>query len=168
MFPIIMRFSLRRVTRLILGMGLGITAGVVVYLISQREREEFGALGEREAAAPRLDVERAAPKTAAPQEVQSATLSPSLQADPVPFVRQRPGTISVETLPGATCSIEALYSTGRRPGSLDTGPVKADAKGKYQWTWEIGTSGTHVDVTVSAWLEGYEKTEAKLRVKITG
>ena len=166
MFPIIISLSLRRATRLVLGASLGIAAGIVVYFISQRERQEAEVFSEEKALSPRPDHKIALQPPVETREIQPAILPLTLSAEPVRFIRREPGTIYAKTLPGATCNVEAIYSTNRRPGSLETGPTAVDADGRCQWTWVIGTSGTHVDVTVRASLAGYEQAEAALRVEI--
>ncbi|NDJ52884.1 MAG: hypothetical protein GYB68_07360 [Chloroflexi bacterium] len=90
----------------------------------------------------------------------------TLKARPSAFIRHKKGLIEVRTLPGATCTIRAIYSTGRHPRSLPKEPVKANRKGVAAWHWRIGSSGSRLDVTVWAWHNDYESSHAKLHISI--
>jgi hypothetical protein len=155
----------RRVTRFVLGVGF-FTVGTVVYLLTKRRREAEQAPAIEGIPIRPPDGEVVLPTPPEAQKARPAALPLTLKADPSRFVRREPGTIVAKTLPGAACTIEAVYSTGRRPGSLETGPVTANRDGECRWTWEIGTGGTHVDVTVRAQHKGYDQVEAVLQVGI--
>jgi hypothetical protein len=155
----------RRVTRFVLGVGF-FTVGTVVYFLTKRRREEEKAPGGEGIRISPPDRKIVLPTPAEAPKAQPLILPLTIKADPPRFVRREQGTIIAKTLPGAACTIEAVYSTGRHPGSLETDPVTANRDGECRWTWEIGTGGTHVDVTVRAQHKGYEQVEAALQVGI--
>ena len=116
----------------------------------------------------------ARPTPAKKKEAKDAAESPAakalplkLKASPRTFTRGQAGTIIAETLPGASCTFEAVYSTNRRPTGLDPEPAIAGYDGVLEWTWVIGTGGDYVDVTVTASLVGHEETTAEKRVTIS-
>jgi hypothetical protein len=98
--------------------------------------------------------------------IQAMPITLRVEALPEPFVRRQPGTIRVATLPGATCQIEARYSTNRPPASLEDERKTADEDGRCEWTWDVRTGGEYVDVTVQAWGEGYATTQAGMRIAV--
>ncbi len=151
-----------------LGVALGVFA-VVVYVMERMRGRDVLSGGLPEPGERRL----------AHRPTQAITLSPpaerSIQAMPVtlqigalpePFVRRQPGTIRVITQPGATCEIEARYSTRRPPASLEGERQTADVDGRCEWTWDVRTGGEYVDVTVRAWQEGYTVAQAGMRIAI--
>jgi hypothetical protein len=71
-------------------------------------------------------------------------------------------------LPGARCTLNARYSTGRAPTGLDESPLTCDADGTCAWTWSVGTSGSHVDVEVAATKDGFEEVAKTRRIGIEG
>jgi hypothetical protein len=147
----------RQVAWVVLGVGAGV--GLVMYLLGQKEEQE------KSASRPRPQQRIVIPPPIR-KEAKPGTLKLNLIAEPARFVRREQGTLIVETLPGASCKLEAVYSTNRKPSGLDEGPVAADSNGNCRWTWPIGTGGSHVDVTVRASLAGYEDAEADLRIEI--
>lgn len=155
----------RRVTRFVLGVGF-FTVGTVLYYLTKRRREAEQTPAPEGIPISPPDREVARPTPAEAPKAQLTVLPLTIKADPARFVRRGPGTIVAQTLPGAACTIEAVYSTGRRPGSLETDPVTANRDGECRWTWEIGTGGSHVDVTVRAQHEGYDQVETSLQVGI--
>ena len=119
------------------------------------------------------------PDEAAPARVEPATqgivlkpaqlasvFSVSLHAEPDPLVRNQPVTVRAKAAPGALCTLTARYSTGYTPNSLDTEQQKADAEGVCEWTWEIGTTGSYVDVTVEAQNTAGETANDEVRFQI--
>ena len=169
--------SLQRALLLGLGLGLGVVVGVILYQeLKRRQEEETSGPTEKALIRPPAQAITIPPpsrtreialKREERRDIQPAVLPLSIEAIPAKFRRGEPGTIRVRTLPDATCAIEAVYSTGRRPTGLDTGPITAGENGECEWTWGIGTSGTYVDVTIQGWLEGYENAEETLRVPIS-
>lgn len=147
----------------VVGLGVGIVAGIVAYVLF-REQEAQSAEHEN-AITPRPE-HQITIKPEQQRSIEPAGISLILTAQPAKFIRRQSGSITAETLPGATCSIEAVYSTNRRPSGLEITPVKADDNGKCSWTWEIGTGGSHVDVTVKASAQGQNPIETTLRVEI--
>lgn len=147
----------RQVAWVVLGVGTGV--GLVMYLLGQREEQAKSASSPR----PRQKIVIPPPIR---EEVKPGALKLNLTAEPAKFARRKQGTVIVETLPGASCKLEAVYSTNRKPSGLDEGPVAADSSGNCRWTWPIGTGGSHVDVTAQASLDGYEDAEASLRIEI--
>jgi hypothetical protein len=151
---------------MVLGVGLALAVGVVVYIVTRDEEQEAGV--GKAVQTPPISLSPP-PRPSAPVETKAPSpdvLMLALKADPARFLRGQPGTIRAQTLPGAACTIDAVYSTRRRPGSLDTAPVTVGEDGTCLWTWDIGTGGSYVDVTVWARLAGCEDAEASLRVDI--
>jgi hypothetical protein len=142
---------------MVLGVGAGV--GLVMYLLGQREEQAQSARRPQ----PKQKIVIPPPIR---EEAKPGILKLNLTAEPAKFVRREQGTVAVETLPGASCKLKAVYSTNRKPSGLDEGPVAADSSGNCRWTWPIGTGGSHVDVTVWASLSGYEDAEASLRIEI--
>jgi hypothetical protein len=151
-----------------LGVALGVFAAIVYVMERLRGRE---ALPE--------GVPEPVERWLAHRPDHAITLSPpterSIQAMPVtlqigaapePFVRKQAGTIRAHTQPGATCEIEARYSTRRPPASLEDERQTADEDGLCEWTWDVRTGGDYVDVTVQAWQEGYTVAQATMRIDI--
>lgn len=89
-----------------------------------------------------------------------------LRARPSVFRRRETGSLVVTTLPGTLCTIEARYSTGAAPFSLNTNTISVGPSGQYRWIWDIGTVGSYVDVILRAEREGYEAQTKKLSVDI--
>jgi|GEM_PF-6354596 len=177
MIPLAGQFAARRVIRGMVIIGLGLTAALIVYLLSQREQEReagtAGGDGRRDLAPrPRSDIAArpqqgiVLPKPEETRAVAAQLLPLVLKANPASFKRDQEGAIIATTLPGAECHIHVVYSTGRGPSSLEAESRLADAKGVVRWTWQIGTSGTHADVRVSANLAGHDEAVATLRVRI--
>ncbi len=90
-----------------------------------------------------------------------------IKARPSVFKRGETGTIVVTTLPGTLCTLAARYSTGASPSSLHGTSVRVGGAGQHRWLWDIGTSGTFVDVSVIAEREDGSTLNKTLRVDIT-
>ena len=155
-----------RALLLILGLVLGLAVGLILYTSIRRRRQNGAAPVAGDAPAKHADFRITLPPLADAVEGQTRFLPLEVTALPARFVRREKGVIRVETLPGARCKIDALYSTGRRPTSLDAGSVMANEQGVCEWAWQIGTGGSHVAVTVRAWLDGYQEAAATLRVQV--
>lgn len=146
--------------------GLAALAVLLLYRDRQRRKESAAFGGEPG----RLPPERRGrgitlkPGIAQPQEGRAAPLK--LSAFPHPLRRNQPGTVRVETLPGATCIIKARYSTGFAPTSLDADPRASDESGVCEWRWEIGTSGAYVDIEVQVWQEHHIVNSARQRIEV--
>ena len=136
--------------------------GVFLYLT---QREKQAAHGKPSALAPR-PVSTLAPAPPRPKTIQLTALPLKVTAAPRTFKRRQPGTIRAETAPGADCTISAKYSTGRPPTGLEPLNTKADRNGIAEWTWDIGTGGSHVEVVVRATSSGNVPAESTLRVSI--
>nr|MBN1229077.1 hypothetical protein [Anaerolineae bacterium] len=150
-------------SQIIFAIGAALGAMAVVKLIQK--------LTEQETAERPQAVSQPAPRAIRlrPQEVTDLQATPvpiKIGARPAAFSRGNPGSIIVETLPSAVCSIEVVYSTGHTPNSLDTSPVTVGKDGQYTWTWDIGTGGTFAQVTVTVTAEGYGRARATLKVEI--
>ncbi len=164
----------RRLSTLLLGFGLGVTLVVVVYLLTRRGQDQVSAPPDEEAMAAKPEYrivlppepEASGPMPAPEHEISPDGLPLSIHARPMPFKRGQVGSIIAETSPGASCTIEVLYSTRRPPASLSNVTLTAGPDGRCLWSWEVGTTGTFADVTVWALLEGYERAEDRLRIKI--
>jgi hypothetical protein len=148
------------------GATLGALA-VVVYLNERQQREAAARQRQAKPARPKKEIKISPPEPieeAAVPAVEELLLK--ITAKPRKFKRNNPGTIKVQTIPGASCIISARYSTGRAPNKLDTSPAIAGGDGELTWSWEVGTSGSYVDITITAEAEGYEPTSGALRVNI--
>ncbi len=153
-----------RVIRFALGIGLGVGLGVLIYrYLSDRLRAQRAQAPADLSQRPQQAIVLPHPSGSA---IQAPSVPLSVKAHPARFARGKQGTIRVEAPVGATCTIKALYSTGQSPSSLDPGPVEIGQDGKHEWGWRIGTSGTHVDVTVQAQMKGYQESSTALRVQI--
>ncbi len=152
----------QRMVMIALGAALG-TVGTVVLVRWLRDRQQAVG-GESRLTA--LPVQAITLRPVGQHAIQTVSLPLTISADPVKFTRRQRGTIRVETLPGASCTIHALYSTGASPASLNTEPVTADGQGHCEWSWLIGTSGKYVEIEVRAWLEGYDRNTVRLQVPI--
>ncbi len=148
----------KQVAWVVLGVGTGV--GLIMYLLGQREEQPAKPASSAHS---RQGIVIPPPIR---KEVKPAALKLNLIAEPAKFVRREQGTVIAETLPGASCKFEAVYSTNRKPSGLDEGAVAADSNGNCRWTWPIGTGGSHVDVTVRASMTGYEDVETSLRIEI--
>lgn len=149
-----------------LGIGMGVLIGVVIYLLLEHERQQRETAQNDRALSSRPQHEIVLPPAEKKQAIEPARLKLRLTALPVRFTRREEGAIIAETLPGTACTIDAVYSTNRRPNSLVSVKRTAEADGACRWNWEIGTSGTYVDVTVIASLDGYEEVKETLRVEV--
>jgi len=154
----------------------GLTAGVVAIILAQRELEEEQAAAPARTKASSKPAAKNPPKPTqiepdpepeaeAPPVVESLALS--LKARPATFKRGKVGTIIAQTTPGAACTLEAKYSTNRRPTGLDKEAVIATGDGVAEWEWKVSTGGNYVDVTVKASMPGLEVLEKSKRVKVT-
>lgn len=151
-----------------LGAALGVFA-VVVYLMERLRERDALADGLSASVERRLAHRPTQAITLTPpveRGIQAMPVTLRIEALPEPFVRRQPGTIRVYTQPGATCQIEARYSTRRPPTSLDDVSKTADDDGRCEWTWDVRTGGDYVDVTVQAWQEGYTVAQAGMRIAV--
>lgn len=131
--------------------------GVALYLQSRRQAAPRAAEAPRAEAAGGIVLKPAGKPRSA---------SVSLHADPDPLVRRQPVTIRAKAAPGAACTLNARYSTGHGPNSLDTGTVTADDDGYCEWTWHVGTTGSYVDITVETRHAGGETVTDEVRFTI--
>jgi hypothetical protein len=155
-----------RTVLFILGIVVGVAAGMVLYLaIKRRQNSSNGRKNLAYSITLRPQQAIAVP-TDQPREIQLKPLPLTIQAVPARFIRGQVGTIRVQTQAGVSCSIQALYSTGHPPASLSGDSINADESGCCEWGWTIGSKGTYVDVTVWAALEGTADAQAVLRVEI--
>jgi hypothetical protein len=163
--------NLQRLLLIAFGAALGaVLIVLLVHEVQQRRREQSGpsSLAHRPPTGILLRPPQGetAIMTPAKPTAEVDQLPLKIAAKPAAFIRRRAGTIRVETLAGATCTLKATYSTGRAPSSLDGSISKAGENGRCEWTWEIGTSGDHVEVEVEVRLKGHEPVHAKKRVRI--
>lgn len=145
-------------------------AAAVMWYLLDREREMGSAAPRRPGAGIRLKP-TTAPKAGTVAKPASTTSAPveltlALNASPRTFKRGAEGTVRAKSLPGAQCTLSAKYSTGRTPTGLEDGPLTCDGDGSCEWTWSVGTSGSHVDVEVVAAKAGYEDVTQSRRISI--
>ena len=145
-------------------------AAAVMWYLLDREREMGSAAPRRTSAGIRIKP-TTAPKAAtiakpAPAASIPEALTLALSASPRTFKRGTEGAVRAKSLPGAQCTLSAKYSTGRTPTGLDDGALTCDEDGSCEWTWSVGTSGSHVDVEVVATKVGYEDVTQSKRISI--
>jgi competence protein ComEC len=58
-----------------------------------------------------------------------------------PATRNSYATLTIQTLPGAECSITVLYKSGPSK-AVGLGPKIADAQGRVSWRWSVGSNTT--------------------------
>jgi len=165
---------------------LGVSFGMLLVQIFQRFTREMQHQREYQATHPgytpslREALRRALTLSVVPetQQVGQAIKLPTLSetrkdlpltvsVSPTHLSHNQPCTVRVETLSGATCTLNAVYSTHRKPLSFsDAHTVVIGESGQHEWTWEVGSAGSFVDLTVEGWLEGYDMVIATLRVEI--
>lgn len=148
--------SLGRFLLFMLGTGLGVYA--VVSYITQRRRKQTAA-PTASAAAPPVGVRLKVAE-------QAEALLLAVSVIPEPLVAGEDATVRAQTTPGATCLIEARYSTGRPPSSLDAEPVEAGNMGECEWTWNVRTKGNEVMIAVQVWLEDHRSVREERVVEI--
>jgi hypothetical protein len=154
-----------RIVLFTLGSLIGVAVGMALYIAVKRRQNNNRRNHSAYAIALRQQQAITVPPDQ-PREIQLKPLPLTIQAEPAQFVRGQEGTIRVQTRAGASCSIQALYSTKRPPTGLPGDPVDADENGRCEWVWTIGSKGTYVDVTVRATLSGSAEAQAVLRVAI--
>lgn len=142
-------------------------AAVVWYLLDQQRQ----STEKREVPAPRRGGIRLRPSSAPKSDVTAGPAAPAalalqISARPRTFKRGAEGTVQAKSLPGARCTLSARYSTRRAPTGLDEGPQTCDADGICAWTWSVGTSGSHVDIEVTATKDGFEDITKTRRIGI--
>lgn len=147
---VLRRLPGRRLFLFALGAGLGAVT-VVSYLVERQRRPA----PQRQTAGIALTV---------PPQAESVPLT--IEMRPEKLQQGRDATLTVHTTPGAMCLIEARYSTGRPPSSLDARPLKVNEMGVGEWTWTVGTTGSHVTVVVQAWLEGHAVARVERQFEI--
>jgi hypothetical protein len=145
-------------------------AAVMWYLLDQ-QRQQTGTGEHRRSTRPggiRLHVTSVPKPRVTTKPAAPAALTLQINARPRTFKRGKEGTVQVKTLPGAHCTLNARYSTGRAPSGLEAGPLPANADGICAWTWPVGTSGSYVDVEVTASQDGYAGVTESKRINIEG
>jgi hypothetical protein len=155
-----------RIVLFTLGSLIGVAVGMALYVAAKRRQNSNARRNHSPYAIALRQQQAITVPPDKPREIQLKPLPLTIQAEPSPFVRGQAGTIRVQTQAGASCSIQALYSTRRAPTGLSGGPIDADEDGRCEWVWTIGSKGTYVDVTVRATLDGSADAQAVLRVPI--
>jgi cardiolipin synthase A/B len=67
-------------------------------------------------------------------------------------------TLTAYTNPGASCSAQVVYSTGRAPASFNGSAQTVPASGSVSWTWHEETKGTGGVATVTCSYKGATKS----------
>jgi len=67
-------------------------------------------------------------------------------------------TLYAKSTPGASCSADVVYSTGRRPVSFDGSARTVGSSGVASWSWHMESKGSGGTATVSCSLRGQTKT----------
>lgn len=168
-----------RLAILMAGIGIGVLTSQILQRHVHRRRHRESYQDEDTTAVTSLPDTRQQIAIATTGKLGQATKIPTLpEANtelplivtviPAQFTRGAEGRVRVETLPGATCTLEAVYSTRRHPQGFANSPatIVVNNKGVHEWVWEIGTGGAFVDLTVEAWLEDHDMVMASLRVPI--
>jgi hypothetical protein len=63
-----------------------------------------------------------------------------------------------KSTPGASCSADVVYATGRRPVSFDGSAKTVGSSGVVSWSWHMESKGSGGVATVSCSLRGQRKT----------
>lgn len=143
----------------LLGMGIGGALIALVYLMRQWDRLPLALPTGPGSVSPPGGVQLKVAE-------QAESMPLTIQVIPTPLISGEAATVRAMTIPEATCIIDAHYSTGRPPSSLDTRPQKADSAGECEWTWNVRTQGNYVIVEVQAWSEGREIERVEQRIEI--
>lgn len=153
---------------LLFALGAGLGAAGILLLISRRPRSEPRPTGvplplPKEVPLP----DEPPPKAAEPEpEPEPLTEPLSVEANPNPIVRGRPVTVRARTRPGATCRLDARYSTGFAPRSMHGEVQTAGEDGTCRWQWVVRTRGDGLRIVVKATLEDGTTAQRTRRVKV--
>lgn len=153
---------------LLFALGAGLGAAGILLLISRRPRSEPRPTGvplplPKEVPLP----DEPPPKAAEPEpEPEPLTEPLSVEANPNPIVRGRPVTVRARTRPGATCRLDARYSTGFAPRSMHGEVQTAGEDGTCRWQWVVRTRGDGLRIVVKATLEDGATAQRTRRVKV--
>jgi hypothetical protein len=66
-------------------------------------------------------------------------------------------TLYAKSTPGATCTADVVYSTGRRPVSFDGSAKTVGSSGVVSWSWQMESKRSGGTATVSCTLHGPTK-----------
>jgi len=88
----------------------------------------------------------------------SGNFSVSAYVSPNPVSYGSYPTLYAKSTPGALCSAQVLYSTGRAPVSFDGSAKTVGSSGVVGWTWHMESKGTGGTATVSCSLHGQTKS----------
>jgi hypothetical protein len=69
-------------------------------------------------------------------------------------------TLYAKSTPGASCTAQVVYSTGRPPRSFDGSAKTVGSSGVVSWSWHMESKGTGGTATVICSLHGQTKTAA--------
>jgi hypothetical protein len=147
--------------------GLGVTFGAAMLLLRRNKdgKENAGegkapvkAMTNREEialTAPEVKKKAITVTEEKPRAITQAEVPLKLKVTPAKFQRGKEAKVVAATAPGASCIMDAVYSTRRKPSGLDVGPHIAEGDGGVEWVWNVSTTGDSVELTVTATLEGY-------------
>jgi len=88
----------------------------------------------------------------------SGNLSVSAYVSPNPVSYGANPTLYAKSTPGASCSAQVVYSTGRPPRSFDGSAKTVGSSGVVSWSWHMESKRTGGTATVSCSLRGQTKT----------
>lgn len=153
-----------------IGLGAGLLSTALYLLLKKRYHEILIPVQRYGGQTYTFIPPRAIPLTMAAGKSEKSEAQDSFQleikARPSVFRRGETGTIIVSTIPGTLCTLQARYSTGASPSSLHSNSIRVGGAGQHRWLWDIGTSGSYVDVSVQAESEDGSTLKKTLRVEI--
>ena len=90
------------------------------------------------------------PPTSAPTPTPSPTPEPiavTLVERTLVVATNKTASVSIETVPGADCSIDVQYESGSSEAKgLD--PAVADTEGRITWSWRVGSNSAPGEVPI--------------------
>ena len=91
-----------------------------------------------------------------PKPSGSFSVSTYVSPNPVPYGSHP--TLYARSTPGASCTAQVVYSTGRLPVSFDGSARTVGSSGIVGWSWHMESKGTGGTATVTCTLRGLTKT----------
>lgn len=137
---------------ILFALGAGLGAVGVVLLLRRQQRTELATAGVMLPIPAELPVVEAEPLV--------------VEVNPAPIVRGRPVTVLARALPGATCRIDARYTTGFAPRSMDGQPQTIDADGACRWQWVVRTRGDGLRIVIKVTLPDGTTAQRTRRVAV--
>ncbi len=100
------------------------------------------------------------PPSGKPTPKPAGTLHMSVAISPNPVPYGAHPVLTVNATPGASCTADVVYSTGRRPVSFDGSAQRVGSSGQVSWSWHMESKGTSGTATVTCSLNGKSMSQA--------